>query len=106
MASEAAPSPRLESQAASVERGGVELGAELVERPGDVVVEDVLDDSHLGVVVKRQVDVLMGDEVDRRALAGRATNGEPERAVPGSEQEERRRKDWARPVLGVTEEAP
>jgi hypothetical protein len=42
----------------------VELGAEGFEGPDDVVAEDVLDHADLWIVVERQVDVLVGDEVD------------------------------------------
>ncbi len=73
----------LKGQAAGIERGGVELSAELLDCSGDVVVEDVLHHSHSGVVVEGQIDVFMGDEVHRRALKGRAANGETERAISG-----------------------
>src|SRR5580765_1835883 len=71
----------LEAQAAGVERGGIELGAEILERTGEVVAEDMLDHPDLRVVVERQVDVLVRDEVHRRPLARRAADGEAERAV-------------------------
>jgi hypothetical protein len=49
----------LEAQAAGVERGGIEVGAELIERPCDVIAEHVLDDPDRSVVVERKVDVLV-----------------------------------------------
>ena len=55
----------LEGQAAGVERGRVELSAELLDCAGDIVVEDVLHHSDLRVIVEGQVDVLVCDEVDR-----------------------------------------
>src|SRR5712691_10282443 len=66
----------------------------------------MLDDADLGVVVEREIDVLVRDQVDRGALAGRAADGEAERAVAGGEQEERGREDRARSLLRIAEEAP
>src|SRR5947209_2789547 len=67
---------KLEIDAPGVESGGIELVSELLDRPGDVVREDVLDDSDLGVVVPGNVHVLMRDEVHGRPLAGRAPDRE------------------------------
>src|SRR5262245_56855539 len=48
-----------ERQPAGVERGRIEPGTKFVHRPGDVLVEHVLDDAHGTVVVERQVDVFV-----------------------------------------------
>src|SRR5215207_5871952 len=64
------------------------------------------DDADLRVVVERQVDVLVRDEVDRDTAAGGTANGEPQGAVPGRQEEERGRKHGSRAILGVAEEAP
>ena len=69
-------------------------------------LEDVLHHPDLAVVVERQVDVLVRDEVHRQPLAGGAAHGEPERAVAGRQQEEGRREHRPRPVLRVAEERP
>jgi transposase len=49
---------------AAVEGGGVQLAPELLNRPRHVFAEEVLDDPDLRVVVEREIDVLVGDEVD------------------------------------------
>src|SRR5690348_8889670 len=97
---------RSEAESACVEGRGPELGPELLHCRFRVPGEDVLDDADLAIVVERHVDVLVADEIDRRALAHRAVDGEPEPAGARREQEERRREHGPRAFLGVTEEAP
>ena len=84
----------------------VEIVPELLEHPLRVDGEHVRNDADLGVVVEREVDVLVRDEVDRDAAACRATHGQAEGAVARSQQEERGREDGPRPILRVAEEAP
>src|SRR6266540_4940427 len=64
----------LEVQTTNIERAGVQLCPELLERPDHVVAEDVLHHPDLGVVVERQVHMLMRDEVTEvRWQAGQRT---------------------------------
>src|SRR6476646_1678056 len=60
----------------------------------------------LAVVVERDVDVRMRDEVERQPAAARAAHGEPHRPVRRREEGERRREDRTRLLLGIAEEAP
>src|SRR5438874_1599238 len=85
---------------------GIELRAELLERPQGVVSEDVSDDPDLRVVVKRHVDVAVRDEVHGEVVAAGAADGEAERAAAGREQGEERGEDRPRTLLRVAEEAP
>src|SRR5919197_564197 len=96
----------LEVEAARVEAARIELLPKLLERPGDVVAEQMLDDAHLPVVVERQVDVVVRDEVHGHAGARRAVHGEAERAVTRGKQEELRREHRPGPLLRIAEEAP
>src|SRR5438270_4355568 len=95
---------RLQAQTAGVEGRGPELGPKLLHCRLRVPGEDVLDDADLAVVVERQIDVLVADEIDRRAFADRAVDGEPDPAVAGGEQEEGRREHGPRAFLGITAE--
>ena len=60
----------------------MELGAELLERRRRRLGEHVVDDADVLVVPERQVDMRLRDEVHRERAAGRAADGEAERAVP------------------------
>ena len=82
--------------------------AELVECLRGVAGEDVLDDADLGVVMKRHVDVLMRDKVDRDPGAGGTEDGEADGGVgrARSEQAEERREHGPRPLLRVAEKGP
>src|SRR5579864_5430181 len=91
-------------QAAGVERRRPELRPELLDRRLEIPCEDVLDHPDLAIVVEREVDVLVADEVDRRPGARRAVHGDPDPAVAGRQEEERGRENWPRPLLWVTEE--
>ena len=55
-----------EREPPGVELSRIELCSELLRSAGHICVENVLDDADFGIVVERQVDVLLGDEVDRR----------------------------------------
>src|SRR3954451_17853006 len=95
----AAPFPLLQRQPAPVEAAAVELVAELLQRALRVGLEDVRDDGDLAVVVERQVDVRVRDEIDGDAVARRAADCQADRAAGRArgEQPERRREDrtWA-----------
>src|SRR5581483_8630952 len=93
-------------ETAGVEGRRPELGPELLHGCTQVVGEHVLDDADLLVVVERDVDVLVAHEVDRRPLAGGAAHRNTEPSRPRREQEERRRKNRPRALLGIAEEAP
>src|SRR5262245_23725347 len=96
----------LQGEAARVETGRVELRLEVLHGPRGVVGEDVRDDADLAVVVPREVDVRVRDEVDRDLVAGRAAHGEAERAVARGKDAERGRVHGPRALLRVAEEAP
>jgi hypothetical protein len=53
-----------EREPADFELSGVELRREFLDEARRVGLEDVLDDPDLRVVVKRQIDVLLRDEID------------------------------------------
>src|SRR5207237_8922384 len=63
-------------------------------------------DADVRIVVERQVDVRLRDEVHGQPLAGWAADGDADGSVARSEQRERGGKDRPRPLLGVAEEAP
>src|SRR5206468_12681388 len=88
------------------EARGVELARELLDRQARVARENVLHDADVRIVVERQVDVRLRDEVYGQPLAGRAADGDADGSVARSEQRERGGKDRPRPLLGVAEEAP
>src|SRR5207244_12741915 len=93
--------PRLQVDAPRVEAGRVELCPELLDRAGHVLGEQVLDDPDLDVVVPRDVDVLVRDEIHGCSLAGRAPDGEADRPGPRRQQEARRGEPRPRTLLRV-----
>src|SRR5207245_484676 len=95
----------LQIDAPRIEMRRIQLRAELLEGPLDVLVEEVLDDADRRIVVPGHVDVHVGDEVDGRPLARGTTHREAERAVAGCEQEERGGKHRPGPLLRVAKEA-
>src|SRR5581483_10588407 len=68
--------------------------------------EHVFHHPYLAVVVERNVDVRLRDEVERQAPAARAAYGEPHRPIPLREERERGRKGRTRLLLREAEEAP
>src|SRR4051794_5806875 len=67
----------------------------------------MVDDGDAGVVVERQGDGRLRDEVDRSTHADGTANGDAHSVRPsGREERERGGKDRPRLVLRVTEEAP
>src|SRR3954464_12507753 len=78
--------PLFEREPADFELGGVELRRELLDESRRIGLEDVLDDPDLRVVVKRQIDVLLRDKIDRGPAAGRATHGQADLRLSGREQ--------------------
>ena len=71
-----------------------------------ILGEHVLHHADLAVVVERDVDVRVRDEVDRQQAAVRAAHGEPHRPAGRGQERERGREHGPWLVLGVTEEAP
>src|SRR6478752_9065619 len=96
----------LQSQTPRVERGRPELRLELLEGCEGVRSEHVFHHPDLAVVVEREVDVRLRDEVERQPPAARAADGEADRSVGRREKGERGREDGPRALLRVAEEAP
>src|SRR4029077_18926051 len=83
-----------------------ELRLELLEGRERVLREHVFHHSDLTVVVEREVDVRLGDEVQRQPPAARAADGDAHGSLRRGEERERGREDRARALLRVAEEAP
>ena len=96
----------LEREPAHVERRRPELRPELVERGERVLGEQMFHHPYLAVVVERNVDVRMRDEVERQPATARTAHREPHRTVGRREQREGRREHRTCLPLRKAEEAP